>query len=912
MKLELVNFKCHEFKEFEFTENNVILISGKSGVGKTSIIEAIVFVLFGSGRKITKYGQKSCSVRLQITIMNKFLDIKRTKGPNRLTIEVTQQQDIINDAKPTKGNHYEDAAAQEIINELFGHQYESVGYLSQSSINSFVLMGPQEKLTFLENLIFKTSDLKQIKQKIQNLIKERTQLLQTTVGKVEMLTQILDSTDEIDICEFPIRKKSGTLVVCENEQMLMEKNVATESNNAKKRLSAIDKKLTKLSDMMKERENDQNILNQQSRTFENIMTRLTLLEEQFIEQDQICQENNTTKINQYIHIIDKACASTKSQYEENLVKLNNAKHYQQYCTIKKSLNEKRIQYNEIYESEKIKLSKAIEDDKALILSDKDIDQYKDEIKDNNEFISIVKKFREYQCDKDANITKLVNNLEKYGDVMGEKEIKTIADIFDNNSLTIDIKISKLLNIFKQKIQEYQKDIDILTEQLQKIKLEGTRYTCPQCSAKLSLNITTTTLTKVSDTTELLGDIDTIDKKLSKRRKKFKKLQEYENNVNQIYANINTIVSKIQIIEKDYDPDDLKMTNSELDDITSSIEELDDRIVSNTAIVKRYKEQKLKLKDQFLDNSIISGINNDIKKLQFSKDKLYDEYKLLNDDDQDDVDQDDEQKLAELNVSLKYKLEKYQDGKVKFSSLQKDINTYEHEIEKYNSQKDPTNEKKLSIPSIRKHIELNTNEKEKYTQQIQTNIETLHQIEQWKMHHQQYKRYQQQKEELCALESNIADIKKKLQSIFKLKEFVKMAETALLERAINQINQYVANYLDIFFQTDPITIRLYVKEDEKSASRNGQLCLSVDYKGMDADLSILSGGELQRVVIAYNLAMSEIFSVPMILLDECTSNLDQELTEIVVKGIKYNCKGKTMIMIAHQVVSGIFDNVISIT
>ena len=82
--------------------------------------------------------------------------------------------------------------------------------------------------------------------------------------------------------------------------------------------------------------------------------------------------------------------------------------------------------------------------------------------------------------------------------------------------------------------------------------------------------------------------------------------------------------------------------------------------------------------------------------------------------------------------------------------------------------------------------------------------------------------------------------------------------------------------------------------------------------MDADLSILSGGELQRVVIAYNLAMSEIFSVPMILLDECTSNLDQELTEIVVKGIKYNCKGKTMIMIAHQVVSGIFDNVISIT
>lgn len=908
MKLELVNFKCHEFKEFEFTENNVILISGKSGVGKTSIIEAIVFVLFGSGRKITKYGQKSCSVRLQITVMNKFLDIKRTKGPNRLTIELTQQQDIVSESKSMQSNHYEDAAAQEIINELFGHQYESVGYLSQSSINSFVLMGPQEKLTFLENLIFKTSDLKQIKQKMQNLIKERTQLLQTTVGKVEMLTQILNSTDEIDTCDFPIRKKSGALVVCENEQMLMEKNVTTDSNNAKKRLSAVDKKLTKLSDMMKEREDEKNILDQQARTLENITTRLRLLEEQFIKEDQISKQNNLQKVNIYIDIIDNACTLTKSQYEENLKKLNGVKQYQQYCTIKKSLDEKTIQYDEIYESEKTKLSKAIDHDKSLILSDSDIDQYKDEIKDNNEFISIVKKFREYQDDKDANISKVVN-FSKYTDVMGEKELKTITEIFDNNSLTIDIKISKLLKIFTQKIQEYQKDIDILSEQLQKIKLEGTRYTCPQCSAKLSLNITTTTLTKVSDTTELLGDIDTIDKKLSKRRKKVAKLQEYENDFKQIAKNINTIISKIQIIEKDYDPDDLNMTDSELDGITSSIEELNERIASNTVIVKRYKERKLKIKDQYLDNSIISGIHNDIKKLGSEKDKIYDQYKLLIDE--HDVDDVDEQKLTELNVSLKYKLEKYQDGKVKFISLQKDITTYEHETKIHQAKKD-TNEKKLSIQSIRKHIELNTREKEKYTQQIQTNIETLHQIEQWKMHHQQYKRYQQQKEELCALENNIIDTKTKLQSIFKLKEFVKTAETTLLDRAINQINQYVANYLDIFFQTDPITIRLYVKEDEKSASRNGQLCLSVDYKGMDADLSILSGGELQRVVIAYNLAMSEIFSVPMILLDECTSNLDQELTEIVVKGIKYNCKGKTMIMIAHQVVSGIFDNVISIT
>ena len=43
MKLELFNFKCHEHAEFSFDDETVALISGKSGIGKTSIVEAIIF-----------------------------------------------------------------------------------------------------------------------------------------------------------------------------------------------------------------------------------------------------------------------------------------------------------------------------------------------------------------------------------------------------------------------------------------------------------------------------------------------------------------------------------------------------------------------------------------------------------------------------------------------------------------------------------------------------------------------------------------------------------------------------------------------------------------------------------------------------------------------------------------------------
>ena len=76
--------------------------------------------------------------------------------------------------------------------------------------------------------------------------------------------------------------------------------------------------------------------------------------------------------------------------------------------------------------------------------------------------------------------------------------------------------------------------------------------------------------------------------------------------------------------------------------------------------------------------------------------------------------------------------------------------------------------------------------------------------------------------------------------------------------------------------------------------------------MEADITTLSGGELSRVILAYTLALSEIFNSPLILLDECTSSLDQELTSVVMESIKNNFSNKLVLCICHQVVSGNFD------
>ena len=86
---------------------------------------------------------------------------------------------------------------------------------------------------------------------------------------------------------------------------------------------------------------------------------------------------------------------------------------------------------------------------------------------------------------------------------------------------------------------------------------------------------------------------------------------------------------------------------------------------------------------------------------------------------------------------------------------------------------------------------------------------------------------------------------------------------------------------------------------------------LDYKGMECTTGMLSGGELQRVMLAFNLAMSEIYNLPFILLDETMSNLDEDTTQTIVDGIKERCGDKLVVIIGHQVVSGVFDKIIDV-
>ncbi len=157
-------------------------------------------------------------------------------------------------------------------------------------------------------------------------------------------------------------------------------------------------------------------------------------------------------------------------------------------------------------------------------------------------------------------------------------------------------------------------------------------------------------------------------------------------------------------------------------------------------------------------------------------------------------------------------------------------------------------------------------------------------------------------------------KQMYESAIILKEKITQAESIAMINIINSINTHAHQYLDLFFQDNPISVRLEAFKETKKGSvtqTKPQINIQIEYKGMECDLMSLSGGEVSRVILAFSLALGEMFNSPLIMLDESTSSLDQESTCIVMDGIKENFRDKLVLVIAHQVVEGAYDKIIKL-
>ena len=88
MKIHLKNFKCWNKKTVELDQNGIQLLTGESGKGKSSIMDAIYFCLYGELQKIITHGEKSCEVKIH----HNDIFITRSRRPNRLIVETSEEK----------------------------------------------------------------------------------------------------------------------------------------------------------------------------------------------------------------------------------------------------------------------------------------------------------------------------------------------------------------------------------------------------------------------------------------------------------------------------------------------------------------------------------------------------------------------------------------------------------------------------------------------------------------------------------------------------------------------------------------------------------------------------------------------------------------------------------------------------
>jgi ABC-type transport system involved in cytochrome bd biosynthesis fused ATPase/permease subunit len=105
----------------------------------------------------------------------------------------------------------------------------------------------------------------------------------------------------------------------------------------------------------------------------------------------------------------------------------------------------------------------------------------------------------------------------------------------------------------------------------------------------------------------------------------------------------------------------------------------------------------------------------------------------------------------------------------------------------------------------------------------------------------------------------------------------------------------------------MTARITTVKAKGTKQERAQVHVELMYQGVETELRMLSGGEYDRVVLAFTLAIMELYESPLVLLDECVSSLDAVTAQRVCGHLNEESVSRITVLVAHQLVSGMFDN-----
>lgn len=802
MNLQLTNFRCWENKKIDLPQTGLCLLSGRSGKGKSTVLNSLVYAITGKGKNITTFQKKSTTVEFLID----HLKIIRSRGPNRLLVE-----------DQTTGKVYEDDEAQGVIDEMFGSEFCNVSYIDQDNHNSFVYLSPHEKMTFLEQLLLHQYKIDEMKDKVKDAI-----------------------------------------------------------NKAKNDYTSSEAKLS---------------------TFKDMLKKMTLFSLPSLVIDKVCIHTNNSKkviekVTSNLEVCEKNVKNLTTKIKKNEQAMIMAmKHSEKRKMIEHMVNDIESQLSSFHIVED-ELS-LLEEKKKIYLSNRDLYHFKQ-----------LKETYEQHLSK--------NNLER------EKYIEMIAGIPSMISIQKSIQaiekandIMDRLSVLDQKIEEYNENNEnnenSLSSLLSNKQMEWTQiknhiqhaktcYHCPSCHKTLKFYKERLLLDEnLENNANNANNVDELNEQSERLLKEIKKIQ----------TDLDEIKKKHLHLEK---------LKQEYNSLYDTLEKL---FVLSTGRVIDQEEMDIVLKEynEYLEKHTQSkrGIERiDDDRLFFKIKQEYDDFKRKHPSlSLENVDYNianmcnmTEAEYENLNETIAKEKEK----KVRRDELKKKGDQYKKELDVIRVEEGLC----LDVDEIKNTLSTDREKVDTYTAKIEQYRNYLKQLEDWVKKDAENQRYYQIENDCKTAETNKEMCSQRISSLVRLRDHIKQAEQKSLEEFIGALNHHASIYIEEFFPDEDILVELKtIQEGKVSGKEKISLCFDVNYRGMNGDLSFLSGGEKDRVNLAFTLAFSELVDNRVLLLDECISSLDAETTNIVLEKLREKYKGKLVIVVSHQANVGFFDSVVTL-
>lgn len=832
MKLTLKNFKCYHYQSFEFDDDTLTLISGPSGQGKTTILQAIQFALYGSTSQkyLISHNKTTCEVVLEY----KDFKIKRTKRPNILYVNWNNCV-------------YEDKEAQVLLNKYFGVINSCVFFLDLSHF---------EKMDFLEKIVNADCNVKDLKLKIKNKVAELNKQLAVIDGQLSTATSMAGLIEKPEHMEEPVWVGKSHEVG--KDELLIKKT-----------------ELLRLLDVMTAKQKKWNELTSQKSVIES---EISLLRSGIESAAELNSGVDDCVQQQVLNLESKLKQMTKQS-------LLFQKEREKFLIVKDALTE-------------LEKYKSITDETSAIISSQ-LEQLNESIKAQElksqrvEYQQLLKQERDDWEQK----------VDKYQKRCAQASGALCVPLDEPDKYLSGLKMQKLE--YERAVEFASKhDLGRCNDEIAALKQSFLkRYRCLVCQTTLTINLDTFEQVESDGRDESPDSRDNPMQvevnRLVQIKDKLKKLEKTKDRLVQDNCvigarNLETIVTEIKNVSsyieasaqldqlKNFKPSKylLKMEKN-LGGAEELLEGLDRDLELEKLLSLKKEHNKLTIKhgNVLQQLKIKKSILNKIETFKNAYDEVASACLL-----------DEIASVSELLRQRQMDLEKFKTKQ----RLEKQLYKFNEQIKEIT----PSRGWEITISDLNDQLG-----------QIEEYLNWWASFEKYAEFQARLTKYDTIQQELTTL----ANEKKKLEhqyiKILLFKQKVVESEHESLQFMIDIINTHLSLFLQDFFSEstgDPIQIVLELLHEKRP-----QIDTIINYKGNRVDYKSLSTGEYARVKLAFDLTFKEILGEQIVMLDECTANLDQDLSTKIFNKIKTTFPTKTILVVAHQVVMGTFDNVLKL-